>query len=63
MLGHGTPRQVKDEIKRRIDEPAPGGGFAFTTVHNVQPDAPPGKSMVNTGSSITCLALSPDCQV
>ncbi len=32
---------VKDEVKRRIDDLAPGGGFVFTTVHNIQPGVPP----------------------
>ncbi|MBE3580674.1 MAG: hypothetical protein IMW96_03400 [Thermoanaerobacteraceae bacterium] len=41
VLSHGTPQQVKDEVKRRIDYLAPGGGFVFTPVHNVQPHVPP----------------------
>ncbi|SMB95239.1 uroporphyrinogen decarboxylase [Thermanaeromonas toyohensis ToBE] len=41
VLNHGTPQQVRDEVKRRIDDLAPGGGFIFTPVHNVQPDVPP----------------------
>lgn len=41
VLNYGTPQQVKDEVKRRIDDLAPGGGFVFTPVHNVQADVPP----------------------
>lgn len=41
VLNLGTPQQVKDEVKRRIDDLAPGGGFIFTPVHNVQPDVSP----------------------
>ncbi|GFN24260.1 uroporphyrinogen decarboxylase family protein [Thermanaeromonas sp. C210] len=41
VLNLGTPQQVKDEVKRRIEDLAPGGGFIFTPVHNVQPDVPP----------------------
>ena len=41
VLNMGTPQQVRDEVKRRIDDLAPGGGFIFTPVHNVQPDVPP----------------------
>ena len=41
ILPHGTPAQVRDEVRRRIDDFAPGGGFVFTTVHNVQSDVPP----------------------
>ena len=41
VLPHGTPQQVKDEVKRKVDELAPGGGFVFCQVHNIQPDVPP----------------------
>jgi uroporphyrinogen decarboxylase len=41
VLPRGTPAQVRDEVKRRIDDLAPGGGFIFTTVHNIQADVPP----------------------
>jgi uroporphyrinogen decarboxylase len=41
VLGDGTPQQVRDEVKRRIDDLAPGGGFIFATVHNIQPNVPP----------------------
>ncbi len=40
-LPHGTPQQVADEVKRNIDILAPGGGFVFSAVHNVQADVPP----------------------
>jgi uroporphyrinogen decarboxylase len=41
VLPHGTPQEVRDEVKRRIDDLAPGGGFIFNTVHNIQADVPP----------------------
>lgn len=41
-LPFGTPEDVSDEVKRRIDDLAPGGGFVFSTIHNVQNDTPPG---------------------
>ncbi len=41
VLPYGTPRQVRDEVRRRIDDLAPGGGFVFNPVHNVQGDVPP----------------------
>lgn len=40
-LRDGTPQQVRDEVKKIIDILAPGGGFVFTTVHNIQEDVPP----------------------
>ncbi len=41
VLPFGTPQEVRDEVKRRIDDLAPGGGFIFNTVHNIQADVPP----------------------
>lgn len=41
VLPHGTPQQVRDEVKRRVEDFAPGGGFIFNTVHNIQADVPP----------------------
>ena len=41
ILPNGTPKQVKDEVRRRLDDLMPGGGFVFGTVHNVQADVPP----------------------
>jgi uroporphyrinogen decarboxylase len=40
-LPRGTPAEVKDEVKRRIDDLAPDGGFVFAAVHNIQADVPP----------------------
>lgn len=40
-LNNATPQQVKDEVHRIIDIMAPGGGFVFAPVHNVQEDVPP----------------------
>lgn len=40
-LPFGTPEEVADEVKRRIDDLAPGGGFVFAAVHNIQADVPP----------------------
>ena len=41
VLPRGTPAEVKEEVKRRIGDLAPGGGFVFAAVHNIQPDVPP----------------------
>ena len=41
VLPNGTPQQVRDEVRRRIDDLAPGGGFVFAAVHNIQGDVPP----------------------
>ncbi len=36
VLPFGRPGEVADEVKRRIDDLAPGGGFVFAAVHNIQ---------------------------
>jgi uroporphyrinogen decarboxylase len=41
VLPKGTPQEVKDEVRKRIDDLAPEGGFIFSTVHNIQADVPP----------------------
>ncbi|NIN64527.1 MAG: hypothetical protein GTO63_07455 [Anaerolineae bacterium] len=41
VLPRGTPEQVREAVKRRIDDLAPGGGFVFAAVHNIQPDVSP----------------------
>ena len=41
VLPFGTREQVADEVKRRIDDLAPGGGFVLAAVHNIQAFVPP----------------------
>jgi uroporphyrinogen decarboxylase len=41
VLPSGTPEQVSDEVKKRVDDLAPGGGYIFNTVHSIQADVPP----------------------
>ncbi|MHB8963420.1 MAG: uroporphyrinogen decarboxylase family protein [Saccharofermentanales bacterium] len=41
VLPHGSPQQVRDDVRRSIDALAPGGGFVFNTIHNIQADVPP----------------------
>ncbi|MDH7487352.1 MAG: uroporphyrinogen decarboxylase family protein [Anaerolineae bacterium] len=41
VLPHGTPQEVRDDVRRNIEALAPGGGFVFSAVHNIQPDVPP----------------------
>lgn len=37
-LVQGTPQQVRDEVKRRMEDLSAGGGFIFTPVHSIQHD-------------------------
>lgn len=41
VLPRGSPAEVKDEVRRNIEALAPGGGFVFNTIHNIQADVPP----------------------
>ena len=41
VLPNGSQREVRQEVKKRIDDLAPGGGFVFSAVHNIQADVPP----------------------
>ena len=41
VLPFGSPSEVRDEVRRRIDDLAPGGGFVFAAVHNIQAFVPP----------------------
>jgi uroporphyrinogen decarboxylase len=41
VLPHGTPDAVRAEVRRRIQDLAPGGGYILSSVHCIQPDVPP----------------------
>lgn len=40
VLPKGTPEEVEKEVETRVKDLAPGGGFIFSQVHNIQPDVP-----------------------
>jgi uroporphyrinogen-III decarboxylase len=40
VLPFGTPRQVREQVLERSEILAPGGGFVFSTIHNVQAQTP-----------------------
>lgn len=41
VLPHGTTDDVRAEVRRRIRDLAPGGGYILAAVHCIQPDVPP----------------------
>jgi uroporphyrinogen decarboxylase len=41
VLPLGTIQDVKEDVKKNIEALAPGGGFIFSAVHNVQAEVPP----------------------
>jgi uroporphyrinogen decarboxylase len=40
VLPFGTPDEVRAEVRRRIRDLAPGGGYVAAAVHCIQPDVP-----------------------
>jgi len=41
ILEEGTPEDIRREVKKRIEDFAPGGGFVFGSIHCIQPFMPP----------------------
>ncbi len=41
VLGTATPAEIKDHVQRNIEALAPGGGFVFAAVHDIQANVPP----------------------
>jgi len=41
VLGTATPEEIRQHVKRNIEALAPGGGFVFATVHDIQANVPP----------------------
>jgi len=41
ILEFGTPQEVRDETKRRMEDLAPGGGFIAAPIHIIQGGVPP----------------------
>ncbi len=40
-LPFGTPEEVREQVLRRCETFAPGGGFVFNSIHNIVPKSPP----------------------
>jgi uroporphyrinogen decarboxylase len=41
ILPKATPDEVREHVKERLGILAPGGGYVFNQVHNIQADVPP----------------------
>ncbi len=41
ILGTGRPEEVREDVRRNIEALAPGGGFVFAAVHDIQANVPP----------------------
>jgi uroporphyrinogen decarboxylase len=40
ILPNGARNKIDKEVKRRIEDLSPGGGYVFAPIHNIQPDVP-----------------------
>jgi uroporphyrinogen decarboxylase len=54
VMGTGTVQQVRDEVKRRIQDLAPGGGFIFGSIHNIQAQVPPENIVAMFDAALEC---------
>jgi uroporphyrinogen decarboxylase len=41
ILATGTPQEVRDDVRRRLEIFMPGGGYVWNQVHNVMANVPP----------------------
>jgi uroporphyrinogen decarboxylase len=41
ILNRGTPEEVREDVKRRLEVFAPGGGYVFNNIHNIMGEVPP----------------------
>lgn len=41
LLARGTPRQVREDVRRRLEAFMPGGGYVWAQIHNIMADVPP----------------------
>jgi uroporphyrinogen decarboxylase len=53
VLPFGSVKDVTEEVRKRTRDLAPGGGFVFTPVHNIQFDIPPQKVAALYQAAIT----------
>lgn len=55
-LARGSPAQVAAEVRANLDCFAPGGGYVFASVHNIQADVPPENivALFDAALSYTC---------
>jgi len=40
VLPFGSPEEVREQVRARVQTFGPGGGFVFATIHNIQGDVP-----------------------
>ncbi len=52
VLPTGTPEDVRNEVKARIEDLAPGGGYVLGSVHNILAEVPPENVVVMFDSAL-----------
>jgi len=52
VLPSGSPGDVRQEVRRRINDLASGGGYILASVHNIQEDVPPENILSMVDSAI-----------
>lgn len=55
VLPHGSPEQVRAEVRRVFDLLGQNGGYILAAVHNIQPDVPPENILAMFGEGRECL--------
>ena len=61
VLPMGTPEEVHAEVRRRIQDLAPGGGYVLASVHNLQVDVPIENVLAMADAALECGAY-PICE-
>jgi uroporphyrinogen decarboxylase len=41
VLPHGTPEQIRNDVRKNLQAFKPSGGYVFNNVHNIQAGVPP----------------------
>jgi len=54
VLPYGAVQDVENEVRRRIRDLAPGGGYVLSAVHNIQPDVSPENIWAMYSAAINC---------
>ncbi|NIM95339.1 MAG: hypothetical protein GTO18_16715 [Anaerolineales bacterium] len=52
ILNHGTPEDVREEVRYKIATLGVGGGYILNPIHNVQPDVPVENLLAMVGAAL-----------
>jgi uroporphyrinogen decarboxylase len=60
VLPYGTPEEVREEVRLRIQQFGPGGGYVAGSVHLMQADVPP-QNVIAMSEAVRELGVYPIC--